>query len=170
MKQAIAGLTPTDVEEAGVMTVWPSIAAYRLGRFLGGFCGIQHPGFYIFTPGNLFALLSIPLALILYACRLLPRVGTRYRLTNRRVVVQKGLKAVDDQAIELDEFDAIQIDVLPGQEWFHAGDLVFAREGAEVFRLQGVSRPAVFRQNCLKSRMAYVGVKETIEQQTAAMV
>jgi len=175
MKQAIAGLTPADVEEVAVVTAWPSIAAYRFGRFLGSLCGIQFPGVYIFRLGNLFALISILPAIFLYFYKLFPRVGTRYCLTNRRIVVQKGMRAMDDRAIELDdraikldEFDSIEVDVLPGQQWFHAGDLVFMRDSAEVFRLQGVSRPAALRQSCMKSRMAFVGVKETIEQQAAS--
>ena len=142
-------------------------AAYTFGRFLGRLYGIQQPGVYFFTPGNAFALVSIPFALLLYGYRLFPRVGSRYCLTNRRVVVQRGLKAVEERAIELDQFDSIQIDVLPGQEWYHAGDLVFTQDGAEVFRLQGVSRPAVLRQSCLKSRMAFVGVKQATERQAA---
>jgi hypothetical protein len=67
------------------MTVWPSNSAYALGRFLGRWYD-RKAGFYIFTLGNLVCLLSIPLALALYFWRLLPWVGTRYVLTNRRVI------------------------------------------------------------------------------------
>ncbi len=44
----------------------------------------------------------IPVALAAYAWRLLPWVCCRYRLTNRRVVVQHGLRPTDSRAIALD--------------------------------------------------------------------
>jgi hypothetical protein len=108
------------------------------------------------------ALLSIPYALLLYFWRLLPGVGKRYTLTNQRVVVQTAITGIDLAAIDLDGFDAIVIDVLPGQAWFNAGDLSFVRNGNEVFRLAGVQWPEAFRQNCLKSHLACVGVRQAL--------
>ena len=35
MKQAIAGVAPPELGEVTIMTVWPSIGAYRLGRLVG---------------------------------------------------------------------------------------------------------------------------------------
>ena len=66
MKQAIAGVTTPDQKEATVMTVWPSVAAMSLaglplGQMLGQLYSIN-VGFYIFTVGNLFCLLMIPIA------------------------------------------------------------------------------------------------------------
>ena len=129
MKQAIAGVAPAESTEVAVMVVWPSIAAFSSGRFLGRLFSIRWPDVYIFRLGSLFALLSIPYALLLYFWRLLPRVGRRYTLTNRRVVVQTAITGIDLAAIELDGFDSIEIDVLPGQAWFNAGDLSFRRHG-----------------------------------------
>lgn len=141
------------------MTVWPSNARFALGRGLGRAYAVTWPDIYIFRLGNLWALLSIPVALVLYFMRILPGIGTRYRLTNRRIIVERGLTAKEDKAVELDRFDAIDIEVLPGQEWYDAGDLVFRRGTVETFRLEAVSRPAAFRQTCLKAHMAYLGVK-----------
>ena len=67
--------------------------------------------------------------------------------------------------MELDGFDAIDIELLPGQDWLHAGELVFRRDGSEVFRLSGVSRPEVFRQVCLKARRALLGFRDVATQQ-----
>ena len=168
MKQAIAGVAPAQSVEATVMTVWSSIAALPSGRFLGRLYSIRWPDVYIFRLGNVFALLSAILAVapILYFWRLLPRFGSRYTLTNRRVVIQTAVTAAERSSIGLENFDSLEIDVLPGQEWFVAGDLSFRNGGREVFRLKGVSRPEPFRQTCLKSRLAYVGVKEALQRQT----
>ena len=160
MPQAIAGVAPAEVHEATIMTVWPSNASFGLGRALGRGYAITWPDLYIFRLGNLIALASIPLALVLYFLRILPGIGTRYRLTNRRIVVERGLAGKEDKAVDLDRFDTIDIDVQPGQAWYDAGDLVFKRGNMETFRLEGVSRPAAFRQTCLKAHMAYTGVKQ----------
>ena len=104
MKQAIAGVTPVDARETTVMTVWPSNAAFGIGRFLGGLYSLQG-GFYIFKVGNLIALLSLPIALVLYFVKVLPVVGRRYEVTNRRVVVRRGISgASEEKSVDLDRF------------------------------------------------------------------
>lgn len=167
MKQAIAGVSPARADEAAVTTQWPSISALPAGQFLGRLYSIRWPDFYFFRLGNLFALVSIvtlvPTALYFY--KLLPRLGTRYRLTNRRVLTCRGLSAREESAVNLNDFDSIEIEVLPGQQWFHAGELVFRHEGTEVYRLPGAARPEAFRQTILKTRTAYIGVRQVMERQ-----
>ena len=160
MKQSIAGVAPAETREVTVMTVFPTLGATPAGRMIGRLCrvGSSH-GF--FSLGKLFALLLIPVAIPLFVYTLLPFVICRYRLTNRRVVVQKGLRAVDVRWVDFDRFDAIDVEVLPGQEWFPAGDLIFRRGAVETFRLPGVSRPETFRRTCLSTRRGYLGAAES---------
>ena len=171
MKQAIAGVTPAGTEEATVMTVWPSVAAMwlgplPLGRLLGQLFHIK-AGTYIFTVGNLFCLLSAPIAAVLYFKRIGPLVAMRYRVTNRRILVERGITAREEKSIELDHFDSIEIEELDGYEWYDAGDLVFKSGDIEKFRLVGVSRPVAFLQVCEKAHLAYVGVKQVLQHQAA---
>jgi len=166
MSQAIAGVAPVESAETTVMTVWPSVAGMRLlgipvGKIIGRLLNIK-AGFYIFTVGNLAALMAIPVGLLLYFKRVGPFVATRYRVTNRRVIVERGLTAKEEKAIEFDRFDSIIVEIDPGDEWYKAGDLVFRNGDVERFRLEGVSRPESFRQVCWKSRQAYVGIKEAL--------
>jgi hypothetical protein len=168
MKQAIAGVTPPTQGEVTVMTVWPSVAAMSLagiplGRWLGQLYAMK-AGVYIFTLGNLFCLLTIPLAIVLYIKRIGPFVATRYRVTNKRIVVERGLSAREERSIGLDKFDTIGVAVRPGQEWYDAGDLIFSRGGVERFRLEAVSRPQAFRNVCMKSHQAYVGVQKAVQR------
>jgi membrane protein YdbS with pleckstrin-like domain len=167
MDQAISGVSPASVKETTVMTVWPSNAMYAAGRLLGRAYAIDFPGIYIFRLGNLLALLSIPVALVLFFMRIAPWIGQRYTITNRRVVVYKGLLIEEERSVALDRFDAIDVVVQPGQAWYEAGDLVFRLGNTETFRLPGVSRPESFRAACLKARMAYVGVKKAVSRQLA---
>jgi hypothetical protein len=167
MKQPIAGVTPADTAEATVTTVWPSIAAYPSGQALGRLCEIRWPGIYLFQLGNLFALLGIPMALVLYFCRIAPGTAVRYVVTNRRITVQRGFKWKEARSIAFHAFDEIDIDVLSGQAWYPAGDLVMRQSGKEVFRLAGVSWPEGLRQTILKSRTAYLSVQQARQQRPA---
>lgn len=191
MKQAIAGVAPPEVDEVTAMTLWPGITALPLGPirpgcFLGGLYSIEAGFGNILTVGNLIALASIPLVLPPFFFMLNPGYGIpplfrwiprwlwientwcrRYRLTNRRVIIEHTFSGTVYQHVELDAFDAIDIEVQPGQEWFHAGDMIFRSGPAEVFRLEGVTRPETFRQTCLKAHLSYVGVKEACEREAA---
>src|SRR5262249_49419668 len=131
------------------------------GRFIGRLCSVGSGRGRFFTLGKVFALLLIPVAMGLFVVSLLPFVITRYRLTNRRVVVQQGLSGTDVRWVDFDRFDSIDVDVLPGQEWYPAGDLVFRNGAVETFRLPGVSRPETFRRTCLSARRGYIGARES---------
>jgi len=145
------------VREATVMTVWPSVACTGLGQALGRLYRIRE-GCGPFSIGRLVLLATIPVGMMLYLSMRLPWAFTRYRLTNRRVIIEKGINPRIEQFVDLDRFDAIDVVVKPGQEWYAAGDLVFRRGQIETLRLPGVSRPESFRRTCLAARQGYVGV------------
>ncbi len=184
MKQPVAGVAPSTLEEVSVMTIWPSVAATGLGRFWGRLSAIEAGGRLFGVPvtvGRMFALLSIPFILPPYFLMLLPcfiwipKIGPlpkiyvpnpwcrRYCLTNRRVVVKLALQQQEERSVSLDRFDHIEVAVLPGQAWYHTGDLVFKLGGVETFRLSGVPRPETFRHTCLKAQMSFVGVQKARE-------
>lgn len=156
-RTTIAGVVPPSVREATVMTVWPSVASAALGRALGRLYRIQG-GVGPISIGRVALLATIPLGLMLYLSLRLPWAIRRYRLTNRRVVVERGVNPVVEQFVDLDRFDSIDVVVQPGQEWYAAGDLVFRKGPIETLRLQGVSRPESFRRTCLETRQGYVAV------------
>jgi hypothetical protein len=158
------------------MIVWPSLAASGYGRLWGRIYQNQL-GFSIWgipvTLGRIMALVSIPFILPYYFHTLVPRIPfvffgkpneacRRYRITDRRIVDEGGLGGVEFRSVALDRFDTIEIEVEPGQEWYHAGDLVFRQGNTETFRIQGISRPEAFRQACLKAQMAYTGVAKVL--------
>ncbi|MBN1908474.1 MAG: PH domain-containing protein [Pirellulales bacterium] len=136
---------------------WPTITATTTGRWVGRLTelrgGLGHANL-----GVLMSVVTVPISLAVYAWQLMPWVCRRYRISQRRITIQKGLSAVDGPSIGLGEFDALDIEVLPGQAWLHTGDLVFRRDGREVFRLPGVSRPEPFRQSCLAAQAAYQSI------------
>ena len=177
MKQPVAGVAPATLEEVTVMTIWPSVAATGLGRFWGRLSAIE-AGVRLFgvpvTVGRILAILSIPFILPVYFHMLVPRLPfvffgaanpacRRYRLTNRRLIVEHAMGGGEQRSVSLDRFDNIEVAVLPGQAWYHTGDLVFKLGAVETFRLSGVPRPETFRHTCLKAQMSYAGVQKARE-------
>lgn len=168
MKPPLPGVAPPDLGEVNAMTVWPSIGSHPLGRLVGRLCA-SRTGIGIFTLGNFWALATIPLSLVLYCWLRMPYICKRYTLTNRRIIVCKGLAPRDDRWLELDEFDACEVEILPGQEWLRAGDLVFYRGEFEALRLAGVTRPHVFRNVCLAAQRALLSVRKVVQEQAAVV-
>ena len=141
------------------MTVWPSVGSTAIGQSLGRLYRIKS-GIGPFSVGRIALLLTIPVGLALYLSLRLPWAIRRYRLTNRRVSIERGISPQVEQYVDLNRFDTVDLEVQPGQEWFDCGDLVFRRGQIETLRLPGVTRAEPFRQACLKVRQAYVSVAE----------
>lgn len=152
------------VSETPAMTVWPSIAAFPLGRKVGQLCSIGGFGKF-FTIGKLMALATIPVSLGLFFWRLAPGIARRYVLTSKRVVVVRGLGAEEGESIGLGDFDSIVVEVLPGQKFLRAGDLVFQSAEKEAFRLPGVQHPEGFRRACLRGQQALTAVSRVVTEQ-----
>lgn len=181
MSTAIAGVAPSTEKEVTIMTVWPSLGATAYcrwwGRRFANDVGITLFGLPI-TIGRILALVSIPFILPIYFHTLIPRLPfvvfgvpnpacRRYRLTNKRVLVEQAFGGGEQQSVSLDRFDTVELEVQPGQEWFPCGDLIFRNGQIETFRLLGVPHPEPFRQTCLKARIGFVGVQKARVQGVA---
>jgi len=142
------------------MTTWPSIGATPFGQTLGRAYSNKAGIGNVLNVGNFIALISIPQALLLYAINFNPWTCRRFRLTNRRIVIERGLRAKVEQEVLLDNFDAITFQQLPGQAWFRCADLIFTKGKVETFRLDGVPHAESFRQTCLKTMRGFAGVKK----------
>lgn len=165
MKSPIAGVVPPEVSEVRSVTLWPTIGALPAGRLVGRLADLQIGWGKFFTLGKLMALATIPISVAVFGWQLMPYVCRRYTITNRRIIIRRGLLPADERWISLNEFDSVAIEVLPGQSWLHAGDVVFRRAGSEVLRLKGVSRPEVFREMCLRMQRAVLSVHGVLRQQ-----
>jgi hypothetical protein len=165
MNQPIAGATPSELAEVTCKVIWPTIGATWPGRLVGRLADVRLLRGTFFAAGKLLALATIPVSLGVFAWQLMPFVCRRYTLTNRRIIIRRGLMALDERWIGLDDFDAIEIEVLPGQQWLHAGDLVFRHGDRELLRLAGVPRPETARQMCLTAQQALVSVRNVVHRQ-----
>jgi hypothetical protein len=169
MHQPIAGVTPSEIAEVSCKVVWPTIGATQAGRLVGQLAAVRTGWGELFSLGRLLAVATIPLSLAVFFWQLMPYVCRRYTLSNRRIIIRKGLMPVDERWIGLDEFDRLEVEVLPGQQWLHAGELVFYCAGSEVFRLSGVSRPEVLRHVCLTAQNALTSVREVVRRQNQGL-
>jgi len=166
VKQSIAGVVPSSLGESTIMTVWPTAGAFALGRMLGQVYNWapRNGPWHIVTLRNLVMLLTMPVMALLTIISLMPGINSCYRLTNRRIIIQRIWRRQELTSITLDQFDRIEVLVLPGQEWYPCGELVFSRGNVETFRLSGVGRPDTFAQTCMKAHLAHVGVKKALQQ------
>ena len=104
----VSGVVPPSVAEATVMTVWPSVACTTIGQVLGRLYRIRE-GFGPLSFGRMALLATIPVGLGLYLSMRLPWAIRRYRLTNRRVMIERGVNPKVEQYVDLDRFDAIDV-------------------------------------------------------------
>lgn len=148
--QAIAGVVPPDVAEAVVMQIWPSISASGLGQSLGRAYSIP---FLLRVP---IILATLPLVIALYASHRF----TRYTLTTRRILIQKGIRPQPREDVALDELEDVRVAVRPGQSFYRAGDLELIKDGQVALVLPGVQCPETFRRNILATRDAYKRVMQ----------
>ena len=80
-----------------------------------------------------------------------------YRITTQRVLIEHPLEKnhAPVAQLPLDAFDGVEMEVLPGQAWFDAADVVLTHEQREVLRLRGVGRPEPFVRTLLKTQQAW---------------
>lgn len=147
---------PLHPDERRLMTVYPSIAATAVGRFLGGlYESIPIRLGRVKLSHLLFPLPTAPVALVIYF--VLKAFGNRYELTSQRLRVLRGLRQKAIVEVPLDEIGRVDCVSSFGQTFFRAGTLVLRNHlGTELARLGGVVRPEMFRRTILDGRDALV--------------
>jgi hypothetical protein len=167
--QAISGVSAGS--EAEIMTAYPSIAAGGPGQAIGRVCdavplrtnGVPWPRLIVAVAMWPFVVpIALTLGLLLYATSKM--FGKRYVLTNRTLSVRQMIGVRSLGHVNLIDIKQITIRELPGQAFYKAADLVCAGgDGKTLLRLEGVQRPAVFRQTILEARDARTQVEESLK-------
>jgi hypothetical protein len=153
-QQAVTGLVPPQQGEARIREVWPSVAATcapaaSLGRRLM----LSRVG----APLGWFLLLPV------YFWKILPFLAKRYTLTNRRVMVQKGLRPAPVQEVPLSEIEDVRVVTDDNSAFYRAGTLeVVAKGGRVALTLPGVPEPESFRQAILNACRAWAPTGSTV--------
>jgi hypothetical protein len=166
--QAISGVSAGT--EAEIMTAYPSLAATGLGRGIGRLCegvlithGIPWWRLIITLPLWLVVVpISLTVTLTLYVVTKI--AGQRFVLTNRNLQVRQMIGVRLNAQAPLADIKSVEIRESPGQAFYKAADLVVqGADGKTLIRLEGVQRPAVFRQTILEARDARQQVAESLK-------
>jgi len=151
--QPISGVSAG--RETAIEDVYPSIAASGLGQFLGRLMDLS-------LSHVLFAPIVAPLGLIGYLK--FKVADPMYLLTNRSVQKRGPLSRRLLQSTPLADIDNIEIQVLPGQQFFQAGDLhLLNAKGDVLMQIAGIPRPERFRQVILDAREARIRNDHSLE-------
>ena len=144
--QAVTGLVPPQVAEAMIREVFPSVAASPaiagLGRAL--------------MKSMILAPLAWPLLALLYFKKILPFLAIRYTLTNRRLMIRRGLQARPSHEVALSEIDDVRVERDANSEFYRAGNLVILADGKPIMTLVGVPEPESFRHAIINGYKAWV--------------
>jgi hypothetical protein len=149
--QAVTGVVPPQTGEAIIRDVWPSVAAHpgvaNLARACYRTIVLAPVAWLALAPFKFQKLLGIgPLA----------GLAKRYRLTNRRLMICKGLRPVPDKEVALDEIQDVRLVTDANSAFFWSGTLeVLNTKGQVALTLPGVPEVESVRQSILQAVKAW---------------
>jgi hypothetical protein len=149
-KQAVTGVTPPQEAEAIIREVFPSVVASPLpGAKAGARLGRMLMRSIIGAP-LAWALLIPP-----YFAKVMPFLAMRYTLTNRRVMIRRGLRPKPTHEVALAEIDDIHIHKDADSDFYREGTIEIMSNGKPVLTLEGVPEPESFREAILNASRAW---------------
>jgi hypothetical protein len=141
-KQIVTGLVPPQLDEAIIREVRRSLAASAVAGL---------------APRLMKTIVLAPLGWLVL---LLPFLGKillprRYTLTNRRLMIRRGLKPAVKHAVALSEIDAVRLQPESYSDFYRAGTLEVSSDGKVVLTLPATPGPEAFRQAILNACTAW---------------
>jgi hypothetical protein len=160
--QAVTGMTPPQLREAIIRDVWPSVAAHPGPAGLARACYrsivLAPIGWLVLAPLYFQKLL----AAMSWLVPPLSGLATRYRLTNRRLMICKGMKPVPDKEVPLERIKDVKLVTDANSEFYGSGTLeVLDDAGQTVLTLPGVAEAESVRQSILQAAAAWGPVLRT---------
>ncbi len=158
LRQAVAGLMPPALGEARVREAFPVLGGpiAHLGQKLVRSIVLAPLGWAILAP--------------LFAMKFAPFLCPRYTLTNRRLMIQRGLKPAATHQINLEDIDEVRLEAGSHDPFYQSGALEVLSKGQVVMRLVGVPEPEGFRQAIINTVKAWVPSKATGPFQPASAI
>jgi len=157
-RQAIAGVMPPLLGEARIREALPVMhgplakVAQKLVRSI-----VLAPlGWALLAP--------------LFAMKFAPFIFVRYTLTNRRLMIQRGLKPTPTHEIKLEDIDEVRLVAADDDPFYHSGTLEIISKGQVALRLPGTPESEGFRHAIVNAVKAWVPGKATGPFQAASAV
>ncbi len=143
-RQPFTGVMPPQLGKAPIREAWPSLAST--------------PGLSGLAAALIKSIFLAPLGWMilapLFGKKLSPFICRRYTLTNRRVMIQRGLKPKPIAEVALADIDEVRLSGL--NEFFRCGDLEIVSKDQVKLKLVAVPEPDSFRAVILNACMAWV--------------
>ena len=144
-QQVATGVVPPQLGEAVIREVWPSVTIIptvaSLGRKLIRSIFLAPLGWLLLLP--------------VYFLKVLPFIARRYTLTNRRLMVRRGIKAVPSAEVALGYIDDVRLVDSTIDTFFRSATLEIISNGKVALTLPAVSDPEGFRRAILDARIAW---------------
>jgi hypothetical protein len=145
-RQAVTGLTPPQRAEAIIREVRPTVAAHPAlsgpARRLMRTAFLAPLGWLLLAP--------------LFPLKFAPFLCKRYTLTNRRLMIRRGLARPQPlHEVALSDIDDVRLDPASRDDFYHSGTLEVLSQGKTVLHLPGVPQPEAFRQSVLNAVRAW---------------
>jgi hypothetical protein len=160
-RQAITGVIPPLLREGMIREVFPTVIAVNAGAALLAKKVMQT---YILAP------LGFLIVGPLFALKFAPFLCKRYTLTNRRLMIQRGLKPKPVKEVALADIDEVRYDPNAVDPFYVSGTLEIVSKGQVVMTLPGVPEPEGFRHAIINSLHAWVPGKASGPFQAASAV
>jgi len=143
----VTGVTPPHLGEAIIREVRPTVVGASSGLALLG---------EKLTRTIILAPLAWLLLAPLFFKKIMPFVCKRYTLTNRRLMIQSGLKPTPAQSVDLAEIDGVRLDPASYSPFYRSGTLEVLSKGEVKLKLFGVPEPESFRHAIINACTAWV--------------
>ena len=141
------------MSETRIREIWPTVVRIPVVAKLGK----------ALTMTIILAPLGWLLMSAVYFGKILPFVGVRYKLTDKRVMVLRGWGKSVSKEIALAEIDDVQLDVASIDHFFRSADLKIMHAGNVAMTLTAVPDAEAFRHAILDARNAWApGMVKTL--------
>jgi hypothetical protein len=144
-KVAVTGVVPPQRGEALIRETWPGV------NDVPGIAGLAQTLMRTIVLAPLAWLLLAPC----YFKKVLPFIAKRYTLTNRRVMIRRGLKPKPARDVALSEIDDVRIEPGSFNSFYRTATLEIVSKGQVAMRLRAVKDPETFRLAILNARSAW---------------
>jgi hypothetical protein len=160
-KQAITGVMPPQLGEALIREAWPNVTG--ISPVISGIAKRL-------IRSVVLAPVAWALLGLLLPIKFFPLSAKRYTLTNRRLMIRRGIRPRPVHEVALADIDEVRLDPQAVDDFYRAGPLEVVSKGQVVLTLPGVPEPAGFRHAILDSVKAWVPGKATGPFQPASAV
>jgi hypothetical protein len=145
-EQPVTGVVAPEIAEALIREVWPSVTTTsglaKLAEKLMRSIVLAPLGWFLMLP--------------IYFLKVMPLFACRYTLTNRRLMIRRGWKAVPSDQVTLAAIDEIRVVPESINAFFRAATLEIYSQGRVGLTLPGVPDPELFKAAIRNACMAWV--------------